>query len=1177
MLTEKKAMDIPRHVLSSYFRDTTFPLIQHHLDSYNDLIEKSIPAFIKASNPFPLELPGKEPKDNRSINVYIGGKEGDKIKFYSPTDEAGNAIVPHGCRLDNLTYALELRADIDIEYVFGDKTTEVKSFNDISIGKIPLMLRSNYCYLSVIPGYDIGECKFELGGYFIIDGSEKILLTQELLGDNMIYAGSRDRKSIAAPEKATLVETEKAIEVKAEYEDDKETYVGLRAISEDGSVGPFYHFITIPPPTAYFTRKELEKTINLSEMTDVGQNRFRRVAMINIRGFQQPVPLLSVFRALGVTSDKDLYNIILAGIPDKQRLQYDDIFYQLVLSHQNFFSETNDFEILKNFTRTKSKSEVAVNILQYLFPHMEGEPEGMLIRKSYMLGYMTLMGLNVSLGIGQKSDRDNFRYKRFDTSGVLCFQEFRRCYREIARDMLLKMDSRIQYESKRYEGKGLSSLIEPETIGYYWRKFKMLASFEKAFKGLWGGKSGISQELSRSSYAGVISHLRKTSLQIDKSISTAPPRKLYASQWGLTCPTDSPDGSDIGYIKGLTIFAHISTAFPRAKVVEVLKSSSPHVLEVRDIIPATWQPHWSKIFINMDLYAVCTQNTEELYQTLKTSRREGKLDKSVSLAWNRLNNELHISCDAGRPIRPIYREGTTPDMIRNAVNWEQIASHLDYVDAQETDTLLISMEPFHSTLPSEIHMSFNLSALANLVPYADHNPSTRNKFSIAQQKQASSWFHTNYKKRFDTIAMMICEPQKPISHTWMYREMMGAGGCMPYGFNALVAITTYTGFNQEDSVIMNESSIERGMYRTLCFHNYDVSEDMVNMMAQTHTEFGNLITNPIYGEVKRKEGMDYSKLDDNGIIKVNSIIDDNTILVGILSPVTGENGQVSRYRDVSAEPKRGQRGRVDAVYTYTITRRGQGIDEEGNELMISLRGVKIRIVEERQPILGDKFSSRHSQKGTVGIVLKERDMPFTSSGLRPDIIFNPHALPTRMTVGQFVESASNKLGIHLGSFMDATPFTTSKRIKDVTNALVARGFEPYGSEIMYNGMTGEMMEADIFMGPVYYQALKQMVEDKINYRSTGPKALLTHQPTQGRSNDGGMRIGEMERDSILAHGMSKFLTESLMERSDKNEFQFDRESGHLDTSKDMISMPYSMGLFARELESLHIEMKMITE
>jgi len=1162
MLTEKKAMDIPRHVLSSYFRDTAFPLIQHHLDSYNDLVEKSIPTFIKVSNPFQLELPGKDPKDNRIINVYIGGKNGDKIKFNAPEDDIGNPIVPHACRLDNTTYAIDLRADIDIEYTFEEGKSELKTFGDILIGKIPLMLRSRLCYLSKISGYEIGECKFELGGYFIIGGSEKILLTQELLGDNMVYAGSRSRKSIAAPEKASLVETEKAIEIKAEYEDDTETYVGLRAISEDASLGPFYHFITIPSAGSYFTRKELQEGIDISKLPDVGQNRFRRVAMINIRGFQQPVPLLSVFRALGVTTDKDLYNIILAGIPDKQRIQYDDIFYQLVLSHQNVFSDMNDFDILKNFTRTKSKFEVSVNILQYLFPHIEGEPEGMLMRKAYMLGYMTLSGLNVSLGIGEKSDRDNFRYKRFHTSGDLCFQEFRRVYREIAKEMLLKMDSRIQYESKRYEGKAISGLIEPENIGYYWRNYIMLDSFEKAFKGLWGGKSGISQELSRSSYAGVISHLRKTSLQIDKSVSTAPPRKLYASQWGLTCPTDSPDGSDIGYIKGLTIFANISTAFPRTEVIKVLKESSSNVREIRDILPATWQPHWTKIFINMDLFAVCTQDTEKLYQSMLIARRQGKLIKSVSLAWNRLNNEFHISCDAGRPIRPVYQPGTTPDMIRNAKNWTEIASHLDYIDAQETDTLRISMEPFHPTLPSEIHMSFNLSALANLVPYADHNPSTRNKFSIAQQKQASSWFHTNFNKRFDTIAMFLCEPQKPLSHTWMYREMMGRGGCMPYGFNALVAITTYTGFNQEDSIILNESALQRGMFRTLCFHSYDVGEEMIDYASKSHTSFAR-VGEGIYENVERKEGMDYSKLDGNGIIMVGSIVKDDTILAGIVSPVTDAKGHILKFRDLSAEPKRGQRGRVDAVYTYST--------KDG------LAGVKIRIVEERQPILGDKFSSRHSQKGTCGIILPERDMPFTARGIRPDIIFNPHALPTRMTVGQFVESASNKLGIQLGSFLDATPFTTSNRIRDVSNSLLAKGFEPYGSEVMYNGMTGEMLEADIFMGPVYYQALKQMVEDKINYRSTGPKALLTHQPTQGRSNDGGMRIGEMERDSIIAHGMSKFLTESLMERSDKTEFQFDRSTGHLDTSKDMITIPYSMGLFARELESLHIEMKINTE
>jgi len=1162
-------MDIPRHVLSSYFRDTAFPLIQHHLDSYNDLIEKSIPTFIKVSNPFELELP----LSGRKIQIYIGGKNGDRIKFLPPADDMGNAIVPHACRLDNTTYALELRADIDVEYLFEGEKSEVRTFTDILIGKIPLMLRSRMCYLSKLPPYDIGECKFELGGYFIIDGSEKILLTQELLGDNMIYAGSRSRKSSAAPEQASLIEKEQALEIKAEYEDDTETYVGLRAISEDGSVGPFYHFITIPSATSYFTRKELQQELDISKLVDVGENRYKRVAMINIRGFQQPVPLISVFRALGVANDKDLYNIILAGVPDKQRAQYDDILYQLVLSHDKVFANMNDFDILKNFTRTKSKFEVAVNILEYMFPHIEGEKEGKLLRKAYMLGYMTRNGLNVSLGIGRKSDRDNFIYKRFDTSGVLCFQEFRRIYRQIGKEMTLKLDSRIQYETKRYDGRALADLIEPEVIGYYWRSYTMLDEFVRSFKGMWGGKSGISQELSRSSYAGVISHLRKTSLQIDKTASTAPPRRLYASQWGLTCPTDSPDGSDIGYIKGLTIFANISIAFPREKVVEVLKSSSPNVLEVRDIIPSTWQPYWSKIFINMDLFAVCTADTEELYKAMLIARRAGKLDKSVSLAWNRLNNEFHIFCDAGRPIRPVYQPGTTPDMIANAKNWTEIASHLDYIDAQETDTLRISMEPFHPTLPSEIHMSFNLSALANLVPYADHNPSTRNKFSIAQQKQASSWFHTNYTKRFDTIAMMICEPQKPLSQTWMYREMMGRGGCMPYGFNALVAITTYTGFNQEDSIILNKGSLNRGMFRTLQFHSYDIQEEMSDYASQTHTSFAR-IGEGIYEQVKRKEGMDYEKLDGNGIIKVGSLVDSNTILAGIVSPIKNEKGQEIGFRDLSAEPKRGQRGRVDAVYPYTITTQAR---ISGSDSYVTLRGVKIRIVEEREPTLGDKFSSRHSQKGTCGIILSERDMPFTASGIRPDIIFNPHALPTRMTVGQFVESASNKLGVQLGTFLDATPFTTSGRIKDVSNTLIAKGFEPYGSEIMYNGMTGEMMEADIFMGPVYYQALKQMVEDKINYRSTGPKALLTHQPTQGRSNDGGMRIGEMERDSIIAHGMSKFLNESMMERSDKTEVQYDRATQRLDTSKDTLSMPYAMSLYARELESLHIEMKLITE
>ena len=577
---------------------------------------------------------------------------------------------------------------------------------------------------------------------------------------------------------------------------------------------------------------------------------------------------------------------------------------------------------------------------------------------------------------------------------------------------------------------------------------------------------------------------------------------------------------------------------------------------------------WTRIFLNSDLFAVCIGNTEELHRALVAARRKGDIGSEVSLSWMRLNNEYKIYSDAGRSVRPVYREGTRPEQILEAVSWADIAKCVDYIDASEMDSLRISMTPFHPRLPSEIHMTFNLSALANMVPYSDHNPGSRSVFSIAQQKSAAGWYHTNYAKRFDTVSEMLTLPQKPLSQTWLYHEMMGRGGCLPYGENAMVAITMYGGNNQEDSVLMNGGSLGRGMYQTMYSHSYEYTEEFVGVTTRDretkkvsgpHTD----IANPLKNEgVKRREGFDYEQLDANGIVKVNTIVNGNTILVGVLTPSIGPTGQVTSYRDTSIIPKRGQVGRVDAVYTYS-TRDG-------------LRGVKIRIVEDRFPVLGDKMSSRHSQKGTVGQIMGESDMPFTADGRRPDLIFNPHGIPTRMTVGQFLEAASNKLGLRLGSFVDATPFTVSNRVRDLKQNLLANGFQPYSHEVLYNGQTGEMMEADIFMGPIYYQRLKQMVEDKISYRDTGPKQSLTKQPTQGRSNDGGMRIGEMERDVLVAHGISRFIEESFMKRSDGHTFQFDKEEGRIATSRDMIDMPYSMGLFSQELSSMHVELKIET-
>jgi len=1148
-------MDIPQHVLRSVFRDTAFPLIQHHVDSYNAMLESKVPVFIKASNPHELELP-----EGRYIRVFIGGRDASRMRWVSPTDELGNAVLPHACRLDDRTYSVDLIADFEVEYILPGSAPVVREFKDIRIGSVPLMLRSRMCYLTGMDGYLAGECKFELGGYFIIDGAEKVLLTQERLANNMIYSGKR-RQAPPAEQRATLREKADSINFKSSVpvESTYEFYTGIRSVSEDASRGPYSHFLVIPDQNIY--EEDPKKG---GGPPHFGQ--YNRVASITLPGFAQPVPLISIFRALGCATDRDIYETTLIGVPESQRALYDGLISVLILSHEKFLErvEETDMDILKKQTHSRSRAELVRILHEMVFPHVEGSEDvgGLFRRKAYHLGQMLRGTLDVILGVTPPTDRDHFQFKRLETSGDLCFGEFRRIFREASKNMLLELDKKVnQFERASYAGANLVNVFQPENVGFFWRPYRMLNEFLKSFKGAWGGRDGIAQELSRMSYAGVISHLRRTNLQMDRTSNKPEPRRYHGSQFGFMCPVDSPDGRNIGYIKGLAMMAQISTAFPSSKVRELLLKV---VRPLADIHPSTWNAKWTPVFLNSDLVGACVSDTRVLVAGLIEARRSGVLDRSVSIGWSPVNNLLRITCDSGRPIRPVYREGTTDVMIRSTKTWADILKHLDYIDSLESDCTRISLTPFHPTLRSEIHMSFNLSALTNLTPFSDHNPGTRNAFAIAQTKQTASWFHTNYTKRFDTISLMAVLPQKPLTQTWTYREMMGPGGCMGYGENALVAITTYGGYNQEDSVMMNGTSMKRGMFQTMYFHSYKMSEEMIDPATQLHTEVVNVLTNPAHRDaVKRKEGMSYDALDGDGIIKVGTMVTGTTVLVGMVSPVVDATGHITGYRDMSVTPKRDQRGRVDAVYRFST--------QEG------LRGIKIRIAEERYPVLGDKMGSRHSQKGTVGMILPEEDMPFTSRGIRPDIIFNPHAMPTRMTIGQWLESSYSRLALKQGALIDATPFTTTGRVAMLKQVLMSQGFEPFGTEVLYNGMTGEQFEVDVFMGPTYYQRMKHMVEDKINYRATGPRKALTHQPLEGRSDEGGMRVGEMERDALLAHGLSKFVTESFMERSDKTEVLYNKETQMLDVSRDTLEMPYAMFLYTRELESMHITVQLKTE
>jgi DNA-directed RNA polymerase II subunit RPB2 len=1143
-----------RHVCGTYYETTLNPIAQHHIDSFNDLLERRIPVFLKASNPVQLVLDAE-----RAIRIYIGGREGNKVLYRPPVDELENAVTPNICRVENKTYLLDCLADIDIEYQISKDATELVQFEKVMIGQIPLMLRSKYCHLSALTpaeSFEQGEDLHELGGYFIVDGSERILLSQERLGNNLYYAG---RRAIQTSEEAEQVggKTEGAGE-KYEY------YSGLRSVSEDGTRGPYSHYMVIPPEPRQMSFEEIEKR----EIADYGSTRIRGGIVMTLPGFKIPVPVLSVFALLGIETDKELYDTVLCGIPD--RSAYEDFFIQMVMGHQKNLEKgegTTNMELLRIATKSRSQEEVFYNLQVMLFPHIQapsGETTADLYRrKAYTLGYMLRLGIENALELRAQTDRDHFQFKRFDVSGDLCFQEFRRIYKETANAMKLKMDTRVHFEERVYSGKGLASLVQRENVGSFWQAYNFVNELSKSFKGKWGGKDGISQIMSRVSLLGTVSQLRRSSLQMDPSVKALGARRLHGSSFGLTCPSDVPDGRNVGMIKHFSLLTRVSTQTDSAPMRDMLYTRETFV-PISKIHPSIWNPSWTRVRVNGDHVGVLVKGAPEVYEGLIAYRRTNP-GASISVAWNRTDNELVVWSDAGRPCRPLYRPGVTPETVLSKKTWaEMMSSIFDMTDADESESVRISMTPFSPTMPSEIHGLFLLSPLAAVIPFSDHNPATRTAFSCAQCRQGASWYHSNFNKRFDTITLILNSPQRPICETWAYSHVLGRGGCMPYGENVIVAIATYTGYNQEDSVILNGSAMRRGLFRTSYFHSYVASEEMVDSAMGTYKEFANPVGK---ADVKLKTDKDYSKLDENGIIRLGSEVDEDTVLVGMVSA-----GKI----DASVVPKRGQRGFVDGIQMYTLVTATRSTRPENAPPPRVMRGVKVRITESREPILGDKMSSRHGQKGTCGLIMPECDMPFTAKGLRPDLILNPHAMPSRMTTGQMFESTSARVGLFLGTLIDATPFCTRSQDEDYRQMLRKIGLEENGSEMFYNGMTGEMMEMEIFVGPTYYLRSKLMVEDKINYRDTGTRTLLTHQPLGGRSVGGGMRIGEMERDALIAHGVSSFIEESFMKRADEHDVLFQTSSGLLDSTQkdeevDLLRMPYAMSLFVKEMESMHVQ------
>ena len=721
-------------------------------------------------------------------------------------------------------------------------------------------------------------------------------------------------------------------------------------------------------------------------------------------------------------------------------------------------------------------------------------------------------------------------------------------------------------------------------------------------------KIGVSQVLGRLNFISSISHLRRISTPIEKTAGKLiAPRKLHNTQWGFICPNETPEGHSVGVVKNLSSTVSI-TQFSNPAIVKEFVDAMKEFQPIRRL-PISELFTGARIFLNGKWIGMFTpKDAIGCIERIRKAKREGVLHRQLGIVWKPTVKELWLTTEAGRLVRPLYHapalatiaaapEAEQQAMLRSIEScktWDELLRWMtpkgeclmEYIDAGETEQAMIAMyakevgeKPNHGYTHAEIHPCVILGSIASTIPFPDHNQSPRNAYQCAMGKQAMGLFAQNYKERFDALAHLLMYPNIPLVSPRMSKHY-GAYS-MPSGRNIVVAIMTYTGYNQEDSIMINRGSLDRGLFQSVFFRTYK-DEEKKNQSSGEEERFGR----PDPELTKQLRNGNYGKLGEDGFIPENTFVSSDDILVGKIVPLRVPTGMVlpagaKRFRDVSRTPRNNESGFVDKIFK---NRNGEGYSF-----------VKIRMRELRTPEIGDKFSSRHGQKGTVGMILNPEDMPQTASGIIPDIIINPHCIPSRMTIAQLMETLLGKIGCHTGCLGDGTPFNTKMTLDGLAKILRDDlNLEPYGNEVLYNGHTGRQMETKIFMGPCYYQRLRHCSADKLHSRACGPLVMLTRQPAEGRAREGGLRFGEMERDCVCAHGVSEFTKERFMECSDGFNCYSCRKCGLISianpdaniwlcktcdntTEFAPIQIPYAYKLLMQELETMNIASRIYTQ